>query len=57
MEKKKYTIKLMIKEVNVVNNIQIYWATNICNGFVYPQDDGEDNDMQEDTTEVKIMSV
>ncbi|KAL8102907.1 hypothetical protein AgCh_027441 [Apium graveolens] len=38
LEKKKYTLKLTIKEVNVLNKIQIYWATNICNGFYVPDD-------------------
>ncbi|KAL8109965.1 hypothetical protein AgCh_025899 [Apium graveolens] len=30
----KYTMKLIIKEVNVLNKIHIYWATNICKDFV-----------------------
>lgn len=46
----KYTMKLMIKEVNVLNNIQIYWAKNIWNGFVFPHDEAQENDIEEGTT-------
>ncbi|KAK1351970.1 hypothetical protein POM88_053684 [Heracleum sosnowskyi] len=38
LAKRKYTLQLRIKEVNVVHHYQLYLATNICNGFVQPGD-------------------
>ncbi|KAL8124623.1 hypothetical protein AgCh_012318 [Apium graveolens] len=34
--KQKYTVTLLIKEINVVNKATIYWVTNICKGFIDP---------------------
>ncbi|KAL8100118.1 hypothetical protein AgCh_032396 [Apium graveolens] len=34
--KQKYTVKLLIKEINVVNKATIYWVTNICKSFIDP---------------------
>lgn len=36
---KHYTIQICIKEMNVVDNIQVYSATNICNGFKMPEEE------------------
>ncbi|KAK1384288.1 hypothetical protein POM88_022023 [Heracleum sosnowskyi] len=39
IEKKDYTVGIRIREINVVDHYQVYWATNICNGFVKVEDD------------------
>ncbi|XP_074382370.1 replication protein A 70 kDa DNA-binding subunit E-like isoform X3 [Apium graveolens] len=36
LTKQKYTVKLLIKEIIVVNKATIYWVTNICKGFIDP---------------------
>ncbi|KAL8089897.1 hypothetical protein AgCh_039381 [Apium graveolens] len=36
LTKQKYTVKLLIKEINVVNKATIYWVTNICKDFIDP---------------------
>ncbi|KAL8115587.1 hypothetical protein AgCh_022183 [Apium graveolens] len=36
LTKQKYTVKLLIKEINVVNKATIYWVINICKGFIDP---------------------
>lgn len=51
MEKQKYIVKLMIKEVNVENNIRVYSATNICHGFVQHLSAAETTNIQESTAE------
>ncbi|KAK1384787.1 hypothetical protein POM88_022522 [Heracleum sosnowskyi] len=33
LDNKDYTLKLRIKEFNILDKIEVYWATNICNGF------------------------
>lgn len=33
MADKPYTIKMEISEANVVNKSELYWGTNICQGF------------------------
>lgn len=33
------TMKLLIKDLNIVNKITTYWATNICQGFYIPEDE------------------
>ncbi|KAK1360717.1 hypothetical protein POM88_045191 [Heracleum sosnowskyi] len=34
---KKYTVKLRIREINVDPHFQVYWASNICKGWVIPK--------------------
>lgn len=31
---KDYSIVIQLREMNVVNNFNVYWASNICHGFV-----------------------
>ena len=31
---KDYSIVIQVREMNVVNNFNVYWASNICKGFV-----------------------
>lgn len=54
---KDYTVLLRIKEVNIVDHFQVYWATNICEGFVDVQHDIiEDSvQMQPENSQVDIL--
>lgn len=58
MTTKEYTIKLQIKEVNVDNIAEMYWATNICNDFKIPEEETieETSNMQKSGAEVKIIN-
>ena len=31
---KDYNVVVQIREYNIAHNFNVYWATNICNGFV-----------------------
>ena len=31
---KDYSLVIQVREMNVVNNFNVYWANNICKGFV-----------------------
>lgn len=51
------TVKIIIKEINVMNNAPMYWATNICRGFVNPNKKKEDNiqSTQQHTAQVYVL--
>lgn len=51
---KHYTIQIRIKEMNVVDNIHVYSATNICNGFVMPP---EVNMHEMETTSSQVRNL
>lgn len=43
LAREKVTVKILIKEVNVINKVEMYWATNICIGFINPNENKEQN--------------
>ncbi|KAK1367965.1 hypothetical protein POM88_034057 [Heracleum sosnowskyi] len=43
LAKKNYTVMLRIREENVVDHFQVYWTTNICNGFTSEQQQTMEN--------------
>ncbi|KAK1379222.1 hypothetical protein POM88_025966 [Heracleum sosnowskyi] len=58
LEKQNFTVKLIIKEVNVVNNVPIYKATNICKGFIDPNEKKEETNTssQQNTAQTSSSS-
>lgn len=56
LRQQRITVKIIIKEINVINNAPMYWATNICKGFVNPNKKKEDNiqSTQQHTGQVTI---
>ncbi|KAK1388783.1 hypothetical protein POM88_016961 [Heracleum sosnowskyi] len=47
LRKEKFTVKIVIKEVNVMNNAPIYKVTSICRGFINPNSKDENSETME----------
>ena len=52
---KEYSVVIQIREYNVAHSFNVYWATNICTGFVdIPKDaDAVVLNQEEQTSQVK----
>lgn len=58
MAKQPYSLKLLIKEINAVNQASINSATNICEGFYKPKEEMiQSADIMQETTQVKFLQI
>ncbi|KAK1354973.1 hypothetical protein POM88_048229 [Heracleum sosnowskyi] len=56
LRKEKFTVKIVIKEVNVMNSAPIYKVTSICRGFInHNSKDGNSETMETDKTQVILL--
>lgn len=56
LNNKEVTIKLLIKEVNVMKRAKMYWTTNICEGFYIDEEETNQStqNLQQSNAEVSV---
>lgn len=56
LEKTNIAVKLLIKEVNILNNARMHWANNICHGIYIPKEQSyETTPRKQETSQVRII--
>ena len=51
---KEYTVLLKIKEINISKSFHVYWACNICNGFIHWEGNNAHTTDKNNTTSTQV---